>query len=49
VKDRWGQLRLNPAATIERDSDATMMRAARLLKLDLEPLRDAIGRPGRED
>jgi hypothetical protein len=43
VADRWGQLRANPAAAIERDCDATMLRCCRVLKLDLEPLRDAPG------
>ncbi len=43
--DRFGQLRPNPATTIERDSRAAMLAALKSLNLDLEPLRDAAGRP----
>jgi len=43
--DRFGQLRPNPACTIERDSRAAMLAALKALNLDLEPLRDAAGRP----
>lgn len=43
--DRFGQLRPNPATTIERDSRAAMQSALKALNLDLEPLRDAAGRP----
>lgn len=45
TSDRFGQLRPNPATTIERDSRAAMMAALKALNLDLEPLRDAAGRP----
>jgi P27 family predicted phage terminase small subunit len=44
--DRWGQLRPNPACTIERDSRAAMLAALKALNLDIEPLRDRPGRPG---
>lgn len=43
--DRFGQLRANPATTIERDSRAAMLASLKALNLDLEPLRDGIGRP----
>jgi P27 family predicted phage terminase small subunit len=43
--DRFQQLRPNPATTIERDSRAAMLSALKALNLDLEPLRDAAGRP----
>lgn len=43
--DRFGQLRPNPATTIERDTRAAMLAALKSLNLDLEPLRDAAGRP----
>ncbi|MBY0427874.1 MAG: phage terminase small subunit P27 family [Alphaproteobacteria bacterium] len=43
--DRFGQLRANPATTIERDSRAAMLHALKALNLDLEPLRDGPGRP----
>jgi P27 family predicted phage terminase small subunit len=45
VTDRWGQLRANPACTVERDSRAAMLAALKALNLDLEPLRDQPGRP----
>lgn len=35
--DRFGQLRINPATTVERDSRAAMLAALRALNLDLEP------------
>jgi P27 family predicted phage terminase small subunit len=44
-KDRFGQLRPNPATVIERDSRAAMLAALKALNLDLEPLRDGPGRP----
>ena len=43
--DRYGQLRPNPATTIERDSRAAMQSALKALNLDMEPLRDSVGRP----
>jgi phage terminase small subunit len=43
--DRFGQLRSNPATTIERDSRAAMQSALKALNLDMEPLRDTVGRP----
>lgn len=45
TKDRFGQLRPNPATVIERDSRAAMLHALKQLNLDLEPLRDGPGRP----
>ncbi|MFA6312510.1 MAG: P27 family phage terminase small subunit [Sterolibacterium sp.] len=45
TEDRFHQLRPNPATTIERDSRAAMLSALKALNLDLEPLRDAAGRP----
>lgn len=45
TSDRFGQLRPNPATTIERDSRAAMMAGLKALNLDIEPLRDAAGRP----
>jgi len=46
TQDRWGQLRPNPATTIERDSRAAMLAALKALNLDIEPAREKIGRPG---
>jgi len=45
TSDRFGQLRPNPATTIERDSRAAMLSALKALNLDLEPLQDGAGRP----
>jgi P27 family predicted phage terminase small subunit len=44
-EDRFGQLRANPATTIERDSRAAMLAAVKALNLDMEPLNDRPGRP----
>jgi terminase small subunit-like protein len=38
--------RAHPAAAIERDARAAMIRAIKELHLDIEPLRDRPGRPG---
>jgi len=46
VRDRWGQVKVHPCTTVERDSRAQFLAALRQLNLDLEPLRDRIGRPG---
>jgi len=43
--DRFGQLRPNPATTIERDSRAAMLAGLKALNLDIEPLNDGAGRP----
>ena len=45
--DRFGQLRPNPACVIERDSRAAMLMALKSLNLDLEPLHQRPGRPGK--
>lgn len=44
-RDRFGQIRVNPATTVERDSRAGMLAALKTLNLDLEPLNDRPGRP----
>jgi hypothetical protein len=40
-----GQPRAQPAAAIERDARAALIRALKALNLDVEPLRDRPGRP----
>ncbi|MCP5010963.1 MAG: hypothetical protein GY942_13360 [Aestuariibacter sp.] len=46
IKDRFDQLKAHPLLTTERDSRAQMLTALKSLNFDLEPLRDAPGRPG---
>ncbi len=46
VRDRWGQVKPHPLLTTERDSRSGMLAALRAMNLDVEPLRDAPGRPG---
>jgi P27 family predicted phage terminase small subunit len=45
TRDKFGQAKPHPAAAICRDARAQMLAALKALNLDLEPLRDAIGRP----
>jgi P27 family predicted phage terminase small subunit len=45
VVDRYGAPKLNPACNLEKDARNGMLAALRALNLDLEPLRDAAGRP----
>lgn len=45
TRDRYGQLKTNPACALEKDSRGGFLAALRDLHLDLEPLRDAPGRP----
>ncbi len=44
--DRYGQARPHPAATVETNNRSQMMTALKNLNLDLEPIRDRVGRPG---
>ena len=43
--DRWGQLKINPAVLVERDSRSAMLAGLKQLGLDIEPLHDKPGRP----
>lgn len=45
VPDRYGGVKLNPACNLEKDARSGFLAAMRALNLDLEPLRDAPGRP----
>ena len=44
--DRFGQLKPHPLLTTERDARSHLMTALKQLNLDVEPLRDRLGRPG---
>ncbi|MDO8862470.1 P27 family phage terminase small subunit [Haliea sp. E1-2-M8] len=45
IKDRFDQLKPHPLLATERDARAQMLSALKALNLDLEPLRDGVGRP----
>lgn len=45
VIDRFNIPRSHPATVVERDSRSAFMAALKALHLDLEPLRDTVGRP----
>ncbi len=45
VKNRFGETVAHPSVRIERDAAASMVRSLKALNLDLEPLRNAPGRP----
>lgn len=45
VRDKFGQLKINPAVNAERDARSGMLMAFKSLCLDVEPLRDGVGRP----
>lgn len=45
VPDRYGGVKLNPACNLEKDARNGFLAALRALNLDLEPLRDSVGRP----
>lgn len=44
VEDRYGQLKSNPATSVERDARAQMLAALKALNLDVLPTRP-VGRP----
>ena len=45
--DRFGQQKAHPLLAAERDARAQMLMALKQLNLDVEPLRDRPGRPGK--
>ena len=45
VLDRYGSPKAHPATGIEKDSRNGFFAALRQLQLDIEPLKDATGRP----
>jgi phage terminase small subunit len=45
VTDKFGQIKPHPLLPIERDSRAAFLAGLKALNLNLEPLRDAPGRP----
>ena len=46
VSGTAGTTKAHPATTVERDARSAMVTALRALNLDLEPVRDRLGRPG---
>jgi P27 family predicted phage terminase small subunit len=46
VKDRFGQPKQHPAVLNAREARSAMLKCLRSLNLDLEPVRDTVGRPG---
>ena len=47
VLDRYGAPKLNPATGLEKESRAGFILAIKALNLDIEPIRDRVGRPGK--
>jgi P27 family predicted phage terminase small subunit len=45
VRDRFDQMKPHPLLAAERDARAQMLAAVKALNLDIEPLRDRVGRP----
>jgi phage terminase small subunit len=45
VVDRYGSPKCHPALALEKDARNGLLAALKALNLDLEPLRDAAGRP----
>lgn len=45
VVDRYGQVKINPACSLEKEARNGFLAAMKALNLDLEPLRDRVGRP----
>lgn len=46
VRDRFGQPKQHPAVLNAREARAALLKCLKALNLDLEPIRDRIGRPG---
>jgi len=45
VTDRYGQIKVNPACSLEKDARNGFLAAIKEMNLDIEPLRDSPGRP----
>ena len=45
LRDRFEQPKAHPMVVIERDARSAMLTALKAMNLDIEPLRDAPGRP----
>ena len=44
ITDRYGQTKVHPLCSVQRDARSQFVQSIKLLNLDLEPLKD-IGRP----
>lgn len=49
VQDRFEQLKKNPLLDVERDCRRQFYDGMRMLNLDIEPLREAPGRPSKAE
>ncbi len=47
ILDRYGGLRANPACGLEKDARAGFLAALKALNLDLEPIKNRVGRPAK--
>lgn len=45
IKDKFGQMKINPLLPVERDSRAAFLAGLKALCLDIEPLQARPGRP----
>ena len=45
IEDRYGGIKVHPACDLERTARAGFLQAVKALNLDLEPIRDRVGRP----
>ncbi|MEK6196919.1 MAG: hypothetical protein N2B58_01930, partial [Desulfobacterales bacterium] len=46
IKDKFEQIKPHPLLACERDSRAAFLAGLKALNLDIEPLKNAPGRPG---
>lgn len=47
VPDRWGTPKTHPAVAVERDARSALLASLRALNLDIKPVADRLGRPGK--
>ena len=47
VADRWGTPKTHPAVAVERAARSALLASLRALNLDIKPVADRLGRPGK--